>query len=144
MTDTFQYDVALSFAGEDRAVAEALAQVLVDARVRVFYDKYEEATLWGKDLYQHFQTVYRDTARYCVVLISTAYARKLWTRHELRQAQERAFRERQEYILPLRLDDTELPGMNSTVGFLDLRIMDVATVGLRVLEKLKGTAPLPP
>jgi hypothetical protein len=144
MEHTFQYDVALSFAGEDRTVAEALAQVLVDARVRVFYDKYEEATLWGKDLYQHLQAVYRDTARYCVVLVSNAYARKFWTRHELRQAQERAFRDRQEYILPLRLDDTELPGMNSTVGFLDLRTMDVATVGVRVLEKLKGTALPPP
>jgi hypothetical protein len=83
MAEVFQYDVALSFAGEDRSVAEALAQALRDSGARVFYDRYEQATLWGKDLYQHLQTVYRDTARYCVVFVSAAYARKLWTRHEL-------------------------------------------------------------
>jgi hypothetical protein len=69
MADIFQYDVALSFAGEDRSIAEALAQALRDAGIRVFYDDYERAALWGKDLYQHLQTVYRDTARYCVVFI---------------------------------------------------------------------------
>src|SRR4051794_14133025 len=90
MSTSAQYDVALSFAGEDRDVAEALATRLRDAGVRVFYDRYEQATLWGKDLYQHLQLVYRDTARYCVVFVSANYARKLWTRHELAQAQARA------------------------------------------------------
>lgn len=143
MADVFQYDVAPSFAGEDRTIAEALAQALVATGIRVFYDGYEQATLWGKDLYQHLQTVYRDTAHYCVLFISAAYARKLWTRHELQQAQARAFRERQEYILPLRLDDTELPGLNATVGYLDLRTMDIAAVVQLLLEKLSGTAPRP-
>lgn len=61
--------------------------------VRVFYDRYEKSALWGKDLYQHLQTVYRDRARFCVVFISQAYAQRIWTRHELRQAQARAFEE---------------------------------------------------
>jgi hypothetical protein len=47
----FDYDLALSFAGEDRPVAESLAGLLRDDGVRVFYDAYEKAALWGKDLY---------------------------------------------------------------------------------------------
>lgn len=136
--DAYEYDVALSFAGEDRAVAEALASLLRQDGVRVFYDLYEQAQLWGKDLYQHLTAVYRDKARYCIVLASRPYAEKLWPRHELRQAQARAFQENREYLLLLRLDDTELPGVNATVGYVDLRQHDIAAVRKLVLAKLFG------
>lgn len=134
----FEYDLALSFAGEDREVAENLASLLVQDGIRVFYDAYEKAALWGKDLYQHLQSVYRDKARYCVVFVSAAYSRKLWTKHELRQAQARAFRERQEYILPVRLDDSEIPGLNATTGYIDLRQHTMDELHQVVLQKLFG------
>ena len=136
--DRFEYDIALSFAGENRAVAEHLAQLLVQDGVRVFYDAYEAADLWGKDLYQHLQAIYRDKARYCIVFVSSAYGRKLWTKHELRQAQARAFRENQEYILPVRLDDSEIPGLNATTGYIDLRERTVEELRRVVIEKLSG------
>src|SRR5688500_14340455 len=115
---SFQFDIALSFAGEDRALAEQFARQLRDGGLRVFYDRYETAELWGKDLYQHLQAVYRDQAQYCVIFVSKAYALKLWTKHELKQAQARAFQENREYIHPLRVDDTEIPGLNATVGYV--------------------------
>lgn len=130
------YDVALSFAGEDRDLAESLATELVGQGIRVFYDRYEQADLWGKNLYQHLQTVYRDKAFFCVVFLSKAYAQKLWARHELRQAQERAFRENREYILPIRLDDTQIPGINETTAYLDLRLCSIKQVADLLIEKL--------
>lgn len=140
MADTveFDYDVALSFAGEDRPVVTQLASALVGEGVRVFYDDYEQAELWGKDLYQHLQGVYRDRAKYCVIFVSGAYAKKLWPRHELKQAQARAFSESREYILPVRLDDTEVPGLNATVGYIDLRNHTVAELNEVILQKLFG------
>jgi hypothetical protein len=134
----FDFDIALSFAGEDRARAERVAALLTAEGVRVFYDRYETAQLWGKDLYQHLQSIYRDRAKYCVIFVSEAYARKLWTKHELKQAQARAFREHSEYILPLRLDDTEIPGLNATVGYVDLRHTDDDEVHNLILRKLYG------
>ena len=65
--NNFDYDVALSFAGEEREVVEQFASALVHKGVRVFYDNFEKSVLWGKDLYQHLQTVYRDKARYCII-----------------------------------------------------------------------------
>ena len=50
----------------------------------VFYDDFEKASLWGKDLAVHADTVYRKNARYCIVGVSQAYVRKTWTRHEIR------------------------------------------------------------
>lgn len=51
----YKYDITLSFAGEDREYVDKVAQILKDKDVRVFYDKFEEVGLWGKDLGIHFQ-----------------------------------------------------------------------------------------
>lgn len=131
-----KYIVALSFAGEDRAYAEKLAGILNDNNISVFYDSYEQADLWGKDLYQHLQKIYRDSARYCVVFLSEQYAKKLWTKHELKQAQARAFRENKEYILPVKIDDTEIPGINETIGYLDLRNLSITEIANHLIAKI--------
>jgi hypothetical protein len=115
-----EYDVCLSFAGEDRAYVDAVAVVAAAQDIRIFYDAYEAVELWGKDLYQHLTEVYQKKAAYCVIFISAAYARKLWTKHELRAAQARAFTENEEYILPARFDDTSVPGILPTTGYIDL------------------------
>jgi TIR domain len=133
----FEFDVALSFAGEDRTHAECLANLLRKSHVRVFYDEFVKATLWGKDLYQHLEIIYKDKARYCVVFVSASYIQKNWTKHELRQAQARSFTSDREYILPLRIDDTVLPGLAPTIGYLDLRSTTLTQVVLLLLEKLE-------
>lgn len=114
------FDVALSFAGEDRAYVERTANVLRLMGFRVFYDKHEQVSLWGKNLYDHLSQVYGKTSRYAVMFISKHYARKLWTNHERQSAQAKAFSERSEYILPVRFDNTDIPGIHATVGYIDL------------------------
>lgn len=110
----FTYDVALSFAGEDRAYVERIAK----QGIKVFYDKFETANLWGKDLYQYLSDIYRNKAEFCVIFISKYYKEKNWTRHELKNAQNRAFIDNKEYILPIFIDDVELDGLNSTIGYI--------------------------
>jgi len=132
------YDVVLSFAGEDRRYVEQVAARLHSHGVRVFYDRYEQAQLWGKDLYEHLDEVYRNKARYCVMFISEAYRDKLWTNHERKSAQARAFREREGYILPARFDDTEIPAIRPTLGYVDLRRLTPDELADLILEKLRG------
>ena len=45
-----------------------------------------------------------------VVFVSAEYAGRDWTRLERRAALSRAVRERREYVLPARFDDTPCPG----------------------------------
>jgi hypothetical protein len=97
---------------------------------------YEQADLWGKDNYQHFQSIYRDKAQFCVVFLSHAYAQKLWTRYELESAQARAFREHKEYILPVKIDDTEIPGINETIGYIDLKSTSLEEIADMLVKKL--------
>jgi hypothetical protein len=90
------YDVALSFAGEDRHYVHQVAEAIVAKGVEVFYDKFEEADLWGKDLYSHLSDIYNGKARFTIMFVSEAYASKLWTNHERKAAQAKAFTQNSE------------------------------------------------
>lgn len=131
------YDVAISFAGEDRIVAEEIAEKLKTRGVKVFYDDFEKADLWGKNLYDHLSFVYGEAARFCLVLISENYARKNWTNLERQAAQAKAFRQKIEYILPIRLDDTQIPGISETVGYIALKENSVDKIVDLLILKLK-------
>lgn len=116
-----KYDVALSFAGEERIYVDNVANELRRQGINVFYDRFEEADLWGKDLYAYLSEIYQKKAQFTVMFISKAYGEKLWTNHERMAAQARAFQESQEYILPARFDDTEIPGILPTIGYISLK-----------------------
>ena len=128
--------MCLSFAGENRRIVQPIAKRLASEGLRVFYDQYERADLWGKDLYSHLDEVYGGAARYCVLFISKHYAQKLWANHERKSAQARAFKQHAEYILPVRLDDTEIPGLPSTVGYIDLRQTTTAELVRLIIKKI--------
>jgi len=134
--DKYGYDVAFSFAGEDRDRVEMIAMELKRRSVKVFYDKLEQHNLWGKDLYQYLADVYINQAKYCIIFISKYYIEKDWTRHELLNAQSRAFKQNNEYILPIRIDDTDLPGLPDTIGYLDSRNLSQDNIIDLILKKL--------
>lgn len=117
------FDVALSFAGEDRNFVASVAEHLTQNHLRVFYDKNEaiQTCLWGKDLGDTLDKVYRHLSSYVIVFISRDYANKMWTEHERKSALSRAIQVKREYVLPARFDDTELDGLLPTVGYIDLR-----------------------
>jgi hypothetical protein len=136
MAIKFNYDVAFSFAGEDRKYVSKVAEILHQLGVKIFYDDYERVDLWGKDLYSHLDEVYRKKSKYCVVFVSQFYKRKLWTNHERESAQVRALKSRAEYILPARFDDTKIPGMRATRGYVDLRTTTPEQLADMLLAKL--------
>lgn len=134
----FKYDVTLSFAGEERSYVEKIAKILKNQHIKVFYDYFEISNLWGKDLYQYLQSVYKDQAQYCVIFFSKNYLKKTWTRHELKQAQERAFSENREYILPvvMDIDLNNIPGMNITTGYLDYNNFSPEEIAKLIIDKI--------
>lgn len=131
-----EYDIALSFAGEDRAYVEMVAEQLIARGISIFYDRYEEDVLWGKDLYIHLTDIYRTKAQYTLMFVSKHYSEKLWTNHERKAAQSRAFEELDEYILPAKFDDTDIPGILPTTGYISLRTKSPAEVAILVGKKL--------
>lgn len=134
--DNIKYDIALSYAKEDRVYVDAVAEKLSEIGVRCFYDFYEQANLWGKDLYQHLFSVYSEQARYTIIFISKHYAQKVWTNHELKSAQSRAIKQNAEYILPVRFDNTELPGLSQNTAYIDLNNISPLELAETVVKKL--------
>jgi hypothetical protein len=136
--DNPEFDVCLSFAGEDRSYVRDVAKALRQKGIRVFFDEYQEIDLWGKDLYEHLDDVYKHSAHYCVIFASKYYANKLWSNHERRSAQERALKENREYILPARFDKTPIPGLRETVGYINLEKHSAGGFAELIRKKVGG------
>ena len=134
----FEYDFVVSYASEDEVFAKELVSVLSQYTDKVFFAQTQEAQaeIWGKNLYEYLMEIYNKKGRFCIPLISKHYVEKIWTRHEWKSAQARALNEiNRDYILPIRLDDTELPGLLSTIAYLDGRSQSVD--GISAIAKLK-------
>lgn len=136
----FDYDVCLSYASEQRQYVSEVADTLRKKGLLIFYDIYEESVLWGKDLYAHLADIYEKKSRYCIIFASREYAERIWTNHELKSAQARAITEKEEYILPARFDQTEIPGINRNLGYIDLTKKTPVELAEIFLRKLNGNS----
>ena len=132
----YEYDVALSFAGEDRVFVEDCAEILRSLNINVFYDNYEKDVLLGKNLYSYLADVYQNRARFAVVFVSKYYKEKRWTKHELEYITARKFKQDEEYLLPIKLDETELDEISVTTGYLQGD--DPINVAITIAKKINN------
>jgi len=131
------YEIALSFAGEDRFFVEQVAHELQSMGVKLFYDAFEQVNLFGKDLSAHLALIYKDQADYCAIFISAYYAHKAWPQFERQHAQARALTQQREYILPIRLDEAEVPGLSPTISYFDARSKTPSAVASILFRKIR-------
>lgn len=112
----YAYDIALSFAGENRNLASYLADSLMDLDIGVFYDEYYENNFLGKALGTWFKKIFGEESRFVVVLLDTHHYNKIWTTFERDCFR---FKVAEGTIIPVRLDDTVFPGIpNDTVSIM--------------------------
>ena len=130
------FDVALSFAGEQRDYVRAVASELTKNGIRVFFDEDNEIALWGKNLAEELQRIYMTASNVVVMFVSDDYARKSWPIHERQSAIARAINERREYILPARFDNTMLPGLDPSLSYLPLENRPPAKLAENIMAKL--------
>jgi hypothetical protein len=132
------FDVAISFAGTERELAEKLAEILRAAGITVFYDNFYPEHLWGKNLTTFLDEIYRKRAKFCVVFVSEEYKGCEWTIHELRSAQAKALEQKgEEYILPVKVDDTELDGLPPNVGYVGISL-GIEKIAELLIKKLQA------
>ena len=137
-SQSWQYDVALSYAGEDRVQAKELAKRIQTAGYSVFYDEFED--LWGDDLSVKLDEIYGKQSRFCVIFVSSHYLKKPWTNQERKRILARAMQQDTKYLLPIRLDDSELPGVPSVVAYKDLRESSMDEI-FESLKRILGPPP---
>ena len=138
--DEYEFDVAISFAGPQRNLAEKLAKKVRYSGYVPFYDDFYPEHLWGKDLVVFFDEIYRKKSKFCVIFVSDEYCNRMWTNHERKSAQARALEEKgNEYILPIKVDESELPGMPSTIGYVALNNKNIEEIGDLLIKKLSNS-----
>jgi len=132
----YEYDVALSFAGEERRYAETLAEILRAAGLSVFYDKHHEVTLWGKDQ-REFERIYGPASRFVAPFISEHYVRKDWPRFEFDTARREERNRSSHSILPIRVDNSRLVGLDDSRVYLSLSEHSIEEIAACLIEKCK-------
>ena len=119
------YDIAISFAGEQRIYAQQLANKLTQCHINVFYDKWSPVDAWGKDLYEYLSQIYLEKAKYIVVLFSKEYINKQWPHFEF----ELIRNNRIDSILPITIDNTlpdQWPSARAYISANDYSIDEIA------------------
>lgn len=138
MENLYDYDVAFSFAGEDREIARAVAAIAQANHLRVFIDEEHLWESWGKNLNEYLQDIYSNKSQFCVIFISKDYCEKAYTNAERRYALDRVLHSKTEYLLPLRIDNSWPDGLPLATAFLDLRKMSVSEAATIMVKKVKG------
>jgi len=134
----YEFAAAFSFAGPQRELTERLATLVRDAGYKVFYDNFYADHLWGQDLPTFFEQIYHKKALYCVPFISQEYIDRMWTTWERRSATTRLLEERgKEYILPIRVENVEVPGIPSTIGYLSLSNYSIEQIAEILIKRLQ-------
>lgn len=84
-----RYDFALSFAGSDRKYAERLFEELTERECEVFYDKNEQHRILAENIEDYLAPIYRSEAKYVVCLLGPDFPKRIWTKFESEQFEER-------------------------------------------------------
>lgn len=118
---TKQFKVALSFPGEKRDFVSRVADGLRERIGDIFYDRYFEAELAQPDQDIILQTIYHKNSELVVVFICKEYSQKEWCGLEWRSVRDLIKQRKLNTIMLMRFDDTEIPGLFSIDGYINLQ-----------------------
>jgi hypothetical protein len=144
-TSTRRFRIALSFSGEHRPFVEQVAAYLSAAigREEVLFDKYYEAEFARINLDTYLQRLYHDESDLIAVFLSADYERKEWCGLEWRALRDLIKRRQAHSVMHLRFDNTEIPGLFSTDGYIWIGDRSPADIANRILERWRFNAGQP-
>ncbi|MCW2478031.1 TIR domain-containing protein [Candidatus Symbiopectobacterium sp. NZEC135] len=115
----FKYDVALSFAGEQREYVEKVARGLKGFGVSCFYDFDEISSLWGKNGIEVLNKTYEEESRVVVMFVSSEYVNKPWCKVERRAALSARMEHDKDSVLQVVFDKVKVPGIPTSEIYVE-------------------------
>ena len=105
------YDIAVSYASEQRAYVERFVERLHAHKLNVYYDRDAQVRMVGKILDQELHRIYIQESSCCVLFLSDAYVTKPVTKFESNIIlSETVYTDNFMYIL--KFDPVTIPGLN--------------------------------
>lgn len=103
-----EFEIAISFAGENRKLAKYLAEQFEAIDVPVFYDEYYESNYLGKAWSKEFERIFLRDSRFVVCLLDKYHKEKIWPTFE-----RDCFKKRvpNGEVIPVFLDETIFVGI---------------------------------
>lgn len=138
----FRFDFAISYAGEEEGIAKDLCQLLQDKGAKVFFAKNEKVYLLGKSLTSELDYIFGPYAKFVIPIVSKHYVQKYWPKYEFNRSKIEQRKRGFEFILPARLDDVTLEGLEGDMFYIDLRkegLLDAAEIMMRKLRDIYPT-----
>jgi hypothetical protein len=120
---TYQFDFAISFAGENRVLAKHLAEHLEMLDASVFYDENFEANYLGKAWSAEFNRIFGLDSRFVVCILDEHHLKKIWPTFERECFSARVA---DGDVIPIFLDDTKFVGIPQDI------------IGIKFKSKLEG------
>jgi len=135
---TKRFLVSLSFAGEKRDYVKQVADCLCESisKDKIFYDKYYISELARPNLDTYLCNIYKDDSELLVIFLNKDYTNKEWCGLEWRVVREIIKKKNDNDIMLIRFDSTEIDGILSIDGFLDIKNMLPSEVAKLILERL--------
>lgn len=130
-----RYDVFLSHSSADKAVVRELADALGSQGLRVFLDERELHV--GDSLYAALNNAL-DDSEFVVFAVSKASVASGWVSSEVGGTLARQIRNRRKLVLPVLLDDAEIPPLLADLIWLDMTKASPFDVAVQIASAIRA------
>jgi hypothetical protein len=114
----YEFDIAISFAGENRDLARTFSDKFQIFDASVFFDEIYETNLLGKSLTKQFAKIFNDDSRFVICLLDKHHSDKVWPTFERDTFVHRV---KDGTVIPIYLDDTKFAGIPADLYGIDMR-----------------------
>jgi hypothetical protein len=120
-TSRKRFKIAFSFPGELRSRVEKIADIISSkiGKENIFYDNYYKSLLARPNLDDFLQNIYHNESELIVIFIGKSYKNKKWCQLEWRAIRD-IITDRSDDIMPVKYEDTDLSGIFSIDGYIDI------------------------
>jgi hypothetical protein len=108
LDENYEFEIAISFAGENRELARKFSEKLEIFDVSVFFDELYESNLLGKALAKQFVKIFNEDSRFVLCFLDINHLEKIWPTFERETFKVRI---QEEAIIPVYLDNTKFLGI---------------------------------
>lgn len=111
----------MSYASEQRIYVENVYFFITRKGFSAYYDQVHESELWGTNLREYLRQIFYYKSKWCIMFISSDYVAKMWPSFERKVILKKQI-EVGEYLLPVRFDETHVPGLDPNLGYKDAKV----------------------
>lgn len=114
----YNYQIGISYADEQKKIAERIFNLLTEKGIKVFFAPNEESNYLGLNIYTELINIYENECKYIVAIISEEYLNKDYTNQELSVALTRN-KNGEKCLIPIYTSDARHKDISSDTFYID-------------------------